>query len=66
MISSLNDPDSLFLEPEQRSLFEAEANGTFAGIGAVTTIKGQKKDGYTEYKIVVVDPLPGSPAAKAG
>lgn len=66
MISSLNDPSSLFLEPEQRSLFEAEANGSFAGIGAVTTIKGQKKDGYTEYKIVVVDPLPGSPAAKAG
>jgi C-terminal processing protease CtpA/Prc len=66
MISSLNDPNSFFLEPEQRALFEAEAHGRFAGIGAVTSIKGQKKDGYTEYKIVVIDPLPGSPAAKAG
>ena len=66
MISSLNDPNSFFLEPDQRALLEAEAQGTFAGIGAVTNIVGQKKDGYTEYKIVVVDPLPGSPSAKAG
>jgi C-terminal processing protease CtpA/Prc len=43
MISSLNDPNSFFLEPEQRVLLDAEAHGKFAGIGAVTSIKGQKK-----------------------
>ncbi|MBC8101139.1 MAG: PDZ domain-containing protein [Cytophagales bacterium] len=66
MVSSLGDPNSFFVEPEQRALLDSEAKGRFAGIGAVIGIKGQKKEGYTDYKIVVVDPLPGSPAAKAG
>ena len=66
MIASLEDPNSYFLEPEQRKLFEGEAQGKFSGIGAVLSIQGTKTAGYTDYKIVVVAPLPGSPAEKAG
>jgi carboxyl-terminal processing protease len=66
MLSSLNDPLCYFLEPEQYSLLEAEGQGVYPGIGASLAIQPQKRDGYTEYKIVVVAPLPGSPASKAG
>lgn len=66
MVAALEDPNSSFLEPEQRALLENEVKGVFSGIGAVLSIQGTKKDGYTEYKIVVVSPLPGSPAEKAG
>lgn len=66
MLAALEDPNSYFLEPEQRKLFEAEARGKFAGIGAALSIQSTKTNGYTDYKIVVVAPLPGSPAERAG
>ncbi|GAB4460058.1 MAG: hypothetical protein OHK0029_23460 [Armatimonadaceae bacterium] len=66
MLSSLNDPHCYFLEPEQYALLEAEAQGTYPGIGASLSIRPIKRDGYTEYKIVVISALPGSPAAQAG
>jgi len=66
IIAALNDPNSYFLEPAQVSLLQAEAEGRFAGIGAVTALRSTKKDGVTEHKIAVVAPLPGSPAEKAG
>ncbi len=66
MILSLNDPNSVFLEPEQRAVYEREASGMFAGIGAALYVDSRKRDGFTERKIVVQDALPGSPAEKAG
>ncbi len=66
MLAELNDPNSRFLEPAEREAMENEARGRFAGIGAALSVLGQKRDGYTEHKIVVVAPLPGSPAEKAG
>jgi carboxyl-terminal processing protease len=66
MISSLNDPNCYFLEPDQFALLDAEGAGRFAGIGASLYVRPQKRNGYTDYKIVVVAPLPGSPAEKAG
>lgn len=66
MVAALEDPNSYYLEPEQRALFDAEAQGRFAGIGAVLSIQSTKTNGYTDYKITVVSPLPGSPAEKAG
>jgi len=66
MVAALEDPYSFYLEAPQRALLESEVKGTFSGIGAVLSIQGTKKDGYTDYKIVVVSPLPGSPAEKAG
>ena len=66
MLAALEDPNSYYLEPEQRSLFEAEAQGRFSGIGAALSLQSTKTNGYTDYKITVVAPLPGSPAEKAG
>lgn len=66
LLQSLNDPNSQFLEPFQRALVENEAKGKFGGIGAVLAVRAQKQNGYTDYKLVVVAPLPGSPADLAG
>lgn len=66
MVASLEDPNSYYLEPAQRKLLEDEGKGTFQGMGAVLSLQSTKTSGYTDYKIVVVAPLPGSPAEKAG
>lgn len=66
MLATLNDPNSQFLDTAQHNMLLAEAEGKYAGIGAPLHIKSLKRDGYTEYKLVVVAPVPGSPAEKAG
>lgn len=66
MVGSLEDPNSYFLTPAQRQILDDENKGKFAGIGASLFLRPVKKEGYTDYKIVVVAPLPGSPAEKAG
>lgn len=66
MVASLEDPHSYFLNPAQRQLIDNEGKGKFSGIGAGLFLRAQKTEGYTDFKIVVVAPLPGSPAAKAG
>ena len=66
MVASLEDPNSYFLTAAQRKLFDAENAGKFGGIGAGLFIRPVKNEGYTDFKIVVVAPLPGSPAEKAG
>ncbi len=66
MLASLNDPNCYFLEPEQYALLEAEAQGRYPGVGVSFSVRPQKRDGYTEHKIVVISALPGSPATKAG
>lgn len=58
MVSSLEDPYTVFLTPTQNTETKEELGGTFDGIGAQLGIKDKK--------IVVVAPLSGSPAAKAG
>lgn len=66
MLSTLNDPSSIFLDKEQHDLVVAEGEGRFAGIGAALQIRPINREGYTEYKIIVVAPVAGSPAEKAG
>ncbi len=67
MVAELNDPNCRFVEPAERAALQAqEKDGRFAGIGAALRVVGTKRDGYTEHKITVVAPLPGSPAEKAG
>ncbi len=66
LLQSLGDPNCQYLEPAQRALLENEAKGVFVGIGAALAVRAQKQNGYTEYKLVVVAPLPGSPAEAAG
>lgn len=58
MVSSLNDPYSVYFSPEEAQAFNSELAGSFYGIGAEI---GTKDD-----QIVVVAPLPGTPADQAG
>ncbi|MFH0874103.1 MAG: S41 family peptidase [Candidatus Komeilibacteria bacterium] len=58
MVDAVGDPHTLFLAPQENQEFSQDLNGSFDGIGAEISAK----DG----NLVVVAPLPGSPAAKAG
>lgn len=58
MVSSLGDPFSVYFNKDTLDTFNGEINGTFEGIGAELTAR----DG----KLVVIAPLEGSPAEKAG
>ncbi|MCX6781410.1 MAG: S41 family peptidase [Candidatus Magasanikbacteria bacterium] len=58
MVASLGDPYSVYFVPEVAKQFQEELDGSFSGIGAEIALK----DG----KVVVVAPLPDSPAEAAG
>lgn len=58
MVASLGDPHSVFLEPVASEEFAQELSGKFEGIGAEIGIK--------KGNLVVIAPLPDSPAEKAG
>ena len=66
LLQSLGDPNCQYLEPAQRALLENEAKGIFGGIGAALAVRAQKQNGYTEYKLVVVAPLPRFPRRSGG
>ncbi len=58
MVASLNDPYSTYFTPEDAQAFDEQLAGRFFGIGAQLDMK--------ENQIVVVAPLPGTPADRAG
>src|SRR3989344_656225 len=58
MLGSLEDPFTVYLPPVQNDNFKQGLAGQFQGIGAELGIKDQK--------IIVISPLNGSPAQKAG
>lgn len=58
IVSSLDDPHSVFLDPALMKKFEEELTGQFDGIGAELAIKNKE--------LVIIAPLPSSPAEKAG
>lgn len=58
MIDSLDDPYSDYMNEEEAANFHQSISSSFEGIGAEI----QERDGY----IVIVSPLKGSPAEKAG
>jgi len=58
MVAGLGDPYSVYFPPEKAEEFTAEISGKFEGIGAEL--------GKKEEQLVVVAPLPQSPAEKAG
>jgi len=59
MMDALNDPYSAFLDPQMYQLFESSLEGSFEGIGAQVTLNKDKQP-------IIVAPLEGSPAEKAG
>ena len=58
IVNGLDDPYSMYFTPEQSKEFMDEINGEFEGIGAEVAIKNEQ--------LVVVSPIPDSPAMKAG
>lgn len=58
MVSSLGDPYTLFLPPKDNKDFKEDLGGQFEGIGAQLGMK----DGH----VMIVAPLKGMPAEKAG
>lgn len=58
LMDALNDPYSSYLSPNEYKLTTSDLAGKFEGIGAQVTAK----DG----KIMIIAPLDGSPAEKAG
>lgn len=59
LVSSLDDPATVFLTPEETEEFNASSQGKyFEGIGAEL--------GYDNGQIIIVTPLEGSPAKEAG
>lgn len=58
MLQSLDDPYSDYMNEKEASSFHESISSSFEGIGAEI----QEKDGY----IIIVSPLKGSPAEKAG
>ncbi len=58
MVSSLNDPFTVFLPPANNTAFQQQISGQFGGIGAEL--------GMQNNQVIVIAPLSGSPAQKAG
>ena len=58
IVRSLNDPNSALLDPQESRRFADDLSGEFEGIGAEIAIRNNK--------LVIVAPLPETPAEKAG
>lgn len=58
MVSSLGDPYTVFLSPEDNKKFQEDMTGSFGGIGIEL--------GYRNNQLAVIAPLEGTPAQKAG
>lgn len=61
MVSSLGDPYTVFLPPEQQKLTREELNGSFDGVGIQLGFSDAKPP-----RLVVIAPLEGTPAKQAG
>ena len=60
MVQSIGDPYTMFLPPTQSTNFQQQMAGAFGGIGAELGLAPDNKT------IIVIAPLEGSPAQKAG
>ena len=58
MVKSLDDPYTVYLDPEAAKDLQDGLEGVFSGIGAEVAVKNRQ--------LLIVSPLPDSPAEKAG
>lgn len=58
MVEAVNDPYTVYFDPQSYQRYTSSLQGSFEGIGATVNVK----DG----QIQVIAPIPGSPADKAG
>ena len=62
LADAYNDPYTVFLPPEESENFKISTNGTFEGVGMRVGQENNSSDG----QLIVVQPMPNSPAEKAG
>lgn len=58
MVAAAGDPYTVFMDPKESKVFSDDLAGTFEGIGAEIGIKKER--------LLIIAPLPDSPAEKAG
>ncbi len=58
LVASLGDPYSVYFDPDEAAKFSSQLEGTFDGIGA--------EIGFKDTQMIIVAPLPNTPAVKAG
>ncbi len=58
LASSLGDPYTVFLPPEEKEQFESDIAGNFSGVGM--------EIGIRDDQLTVISPLPDTPAKRAG
>ncbi|MEX0621500.1 MAG: S41 family peptidase [Candidatus Woykebacteria bacterium] len=58
MVRAIGDPYTVFLDPQQNSEFELSLSGTYEGVGIELDVRDEQ--------LVVVAPIDGTPAQKAG
>lgn len=58
MVNSLDDPYTVFMSPDENSMFNQDMKGSFGGVGT--------EIGFRDGFLTVIAPLKGSPAEKAG
>ena len=58
LVDAVGDPYTVFLDPEQNKDFELSLSGTYEGVGIEMDVR--------EGQIVVIAPIEGAPAQKAG
>jgi carboxyl-terminal processing protease len=66
MLDSLHDPLTRFYDPVQAKTVIDARSGKFYGPGLLVTVKKVKQGEISEEQLIVLCPLPGSPAKKAG
>ncbi|HEV3004336.1 MAG TPA: S41 family peptidase [Pirellulales bacterium] len=70
MLAALDDPYSEYFSPRQLAEFNKQSGGKLVGIGAMLAFESDDADATkndaTPRKVMVVTPLEGSPALKAG
>jgi carboxyl-terminal processing protease len=58
MVAAVGDPYTVFLKPSENKIVQEDLNGSFEGVGI--------QIGFRAARLVVIAPLAGSPAEKAG
>ena len=58
LLASLEDPYTRFMEPQAFREMKIRMSGTYSGVGIYIGIKGNQ--------LIVISPIPGTPAEKAG
>jgi len=58
LVKAVGDPYTVFLDPESNRNFELSLSGTYEGVGIELAVRDER--------LVVVAPIDGTPAAKAG